>query len=88
MALEEVGVKLIAQGEAAYETALNNAAKSTDKLGTETDKTANQVEKSSRSFKLLGLSLTDIKSGFEMAFGAVQNMWPTDQAVRLMPPAI
>ena len=63
MALEEVGVKLVAQGEAAYERALDNAAKSTDKLGDETDKAADKVANSSRSFKVAGLSLTDIKSG-------------------------
>ncbi len=72
MALEEVGVKLTAQGEEQFEAAIRDTEKALEKL----DSSVRDLEETTRKgagFRQFGLSLTDIRSGIELVSTAAKS---------------
>jgi len=72
MGLEEIGVKLVTEGQSSFESALSSATKSVDKFGNATDDNAKQVSNLGKETNKFQISLTDLKSGFDMASKAVE----------------
>ena len=72
MAVEEVGVKFVTYGEDEFKRNMSSAEKSTDKFVQGVKDADQAVQKSSKGFLGLNLSLTDLKSGLDMASRALQ----------------